>query len=223
MDVRKAILERYAARDFKSEPVSKETLVKIMETALRSPSTGNGQPWQVFVAGGEATEKITRAYLDRFAEDVPAKPEVAGLPPPQWPQAMQDRMKQITSDRMKLLGINPQDNASMRSYREIGGRLFRTPVLVILCMEKALSVWSVFDIGLLSQTIMLAARGYGVDSIIAQAFVNYPDILRRELEIPDNVQIVTGIGLGYQKPESIINTYRSPRRPLREVVTFKGI
>jgi nitroreductase len=72
MDVRKAILERYAARDFKSEPVSKETLVKIMETALRSPSTGNGQPWQVFVAGGEATEKITRAYLDRFAEDVPA-------------------------------------------------------------------------------------------------------------------------------------------------------
>ncbi len=135
---------------------------------------------------------------------------------------MQDRMNRITSDRMRLLGINPQDSASVKSYREIGGRLFRAPVLVILCMDKALPMWSVFDIGLIAQTIMLAAREYGVDSIIAQSFVNYPDILRKELGIPDNVQIVTGIGLGYQNPESIINTYRSPRRSVPEVVTFKG-
>ena len=74
-----------------------------------------------------------------------------------------------------------------------------------------------------SQTIMLAARGYGVDSIIAQAFVSQPDILRKELGIPDNLQIITGIGLGYQNPKSIINTYRGSRRSLQEVVTFKGI
>lgn len=222
MDIQKAILERYATRDFKSEPVPKETLEKILGMALRSPSSGNGQPWQIFIAVGEVTNKITQAYLDRFTNDIPAKPELAGLPPPKWPQAMQDRMNRITSDRMKLLGINPQDSASVKSYREIGGRLFRAPVLVILCMDKALPMWSVFDIGLIAQTIMLAAREYGVDSIIAQSFVNYPDILRKELGIPDNVQIVTGIGLGYQNPESIINTYRSPRRSVPEVVTFKG-
>jgi nitroreductase len=223
MDVNQAILERYSARDFKSDPVPEKTLIKIFETALRSPSSGNGQPWQIFVAGGPVTEKVTRAYLERFAKDVPGKPEMSGLPPAQQPQAMQDRMKQITGERLKLLGINPDDSAAMKSYREIGGRLFRAPVLVILCMDKSLSVWSAFDFGLLAQTIMLAARGNGVDSIIAQAFVAYPDILRRELEIPDRLQIVTGIGLGYQNPKSIINTYRSPRRPLQEAVTFKGI
>lgn len=111
----------------------------------------------------------------------------------------------------------------MKGYREIGGRLFRAPVLVIMCMDRRLSTWSAIDFGLLSQTIMLAARGYGVDSIIAQAFVSYPDILRNELGIPDTQQIVTGIGLGYANPKSIINTYRSPRRALQEVVTFKGI
>jgi nitroreductase len=223
MDVTQAILERYSARDFKPDPVPRETLVKILEAALHSPSSGNSQPWQVFVAAGAVTEKITQAYLERFAKDVPAKAEMSGLPVPQWPQAMQERMKQITSDRLKLLGINPQDNAAMKGYREISGRLFRAPVLVILCMDKVLSTWTVLDFGLFSQTIMLAAREHGVDSIIASAFVSQPDILRKELGIPDNLQIVTGIGLGYQNSSSIINTYRSPRRSLQEVVTFKGI
>ncbi len=70
---------------------------------------------------------------------------------------------------------------------------------------------------------MLAARGYGVDSIIAQTFVFYPDVLRQELEIPYKLQIVIGIGLGYQNPKSIINTYRSPRGSWQDSITFKGI
>jgi nitroreductase len=148
---------------------------------------------------------------------------MSGLPMPQWPQELQDRMKQIVGERIKLLGVDPKDEASMKGYREIGGRLFRAPVLVIMCMDRRLSTWSAIDFGLLSQTIMLAAEGYGVDSIVAQAFVSYPDILRKELGIPDSLQIVTGIGLGYANPKSIINTYRSPRRALQEVVTFKGI
>ena len=117
MDVIKAILERYSARDFKSEAVSKETLVKILEAGLHSPSSGNSQPWQIFVAAGTVTKKITEAYLDRFAKDIPGKPEMSGSPS-QWPQEMQDRMKQITGDRLKLLGINPQDDAAMKGYRE---------------------------------------------------------------------------------------------------------
>jgi nitroreductase len=223
MDAIEAINERYSARDFKPDPVPRGTLEKIMEAALRSPSSGNSQPWEVFVAGGAVAKNITRAYLDRFGNGIPANPELSGLPVPEWPHTMQERMKKITGDRQKLLGINPQDSAAMKGYREIGGRLFRAPVLIILCMDKALTTWSVIDIGLFSQTLMLAAQAYGVDSIIAAAFISQPDILRKELGIPDNLRIVTGIGLGYHNPESIINTYRSPRRSLNDVVTFKGI
>jgi nitroreductase len=223
MDTVQAIFERYSARDFKPDPIPKEILNKILEAGLRSPSSGNSQPWQIFVTGGSVTARITQAFLDRFAKDVPGKPEMSGLPPGQQPQVMQERMKQITGDRLKLLGINPQDAVAMKSYREIGGRLFRAPVIVILCMDSALSMWTALDFGLLSQTMMLAARSYGVDSIIAQAFVAYPDVLRKELDIPDTLKIVTGIGLGYHNPQSIINTYRSPRRSLQEAVNFKGI
>ena len=77
-------------------------------------------------------------------------------------------------------------------------------------------------IGLFVQTVCLAAQGYGVDSIIAGAFITHQDVLGRELEIPANLNIITGIGLGYPNPDAVINTYRSPRRPIQEVVRYKN-
>lgn len=223
MDAIEAILSRYSTRSFKSDPVPKETITKILEVATHSPSSGNSQPWTIFVAGGETATNIRKAYLDQFNRDIPAQPEMAGIPVSQWPQAMRDRMNTITSERLKLLGINPEDKAAMKEYRAFNGGLFKAPVFIILCMDRVLSTWSAFDFGLFSQTIMLAARAYGVDSIVAQAFSSYPDILREELAIPDHLKIVVGIGLGYQDPGHIINTYRSRRQPVTEVVTFKGL
>jgi nitroreductase len=89
----------------------------------------------------------------------------------------------------------------------------------VICMDKALS--SYLDIGLLIQTICLAAQGLGVDSLIAGGFVSHQDVLRKELDIPENLNIVMGVGLGYANPDSIINTYRSPRRPIEEVIRYK--
>ena len=65
MDVIKAILARHSVRDFSSKPVSKETVMKILEVATRSPSGGNGQPWEVFVASGATIEKIRKMYQER--------------------------------------------------------------------------------------------------------------------------------------------------------------
>jgi len=71
------------------------------------------------------------------------------------------------------------------------------------------------------KTILEYAEEYGVDSLVAMSLVYKQDILRKELEIPDYLTIVIGIALGYANPDSIINTYRSPRRPVQEVVRYK--
>ena len=52
MDVIEAILDRHSVRDFSPKPVLQETVMKILEAATRSPSGGNGQPWEVFIASG---------------------------------------------------------------------------------------------------------------------------------------------------------------------------
>ena len=112
------------------------------------------------------------------------------------------------------------DPASGRVFMDWGARLFGLQVVVYICMDKALS--NNLDLGLFIQTVCLAAQGYGVDSFIAGSLISNQDVLRKELEIPENLNIITGIGLGYPNPDNIINTYRSPRRSINEVVRYKS-
>ncbi len=215
MDVIEAILNRHSVREFSSTPVPRETVMKILETALRSPSGGNGQPWEVFVAAGDTLERIRRVYLERFQNP-------AGGPPPARPPQpayIQERMAVIRKERFQLLGLDPNDPASGNVFMEWGSRMFGTPVLVVVCMDKALN--NHLDIGLFVQTVCLAAQGHGVDSFIAGGFITHQDVLRRELQIPEELNIITGIGLGYPNPDAVINAYRSPRRPVQEVVRYK--
>ena len=90
-------------------------------------------------------------------------------------------------------------------------------------MDESLSEWSIFNLGSLSQSIMLAAQGDGVDTAPAVNLVAYPRIIRKEMEIPDNLTVVFGIAMGYSDRKSPQNTFRSKRRPLDEVVRLKGI
>ncbi len=223
MDVIEAMLERRSIRSFTSDLVPKETLRKILEAATHAPSSSNTQPWEIFVVGGRVLEKIRQSYSDRFKKDVPGKSEVRGTGQEQLPAAMLERMTQFRAERSKLEGLDPQSPEGVRLSTERGARFFGAPVVVILCMNRTLSIFSTYDLGLLTQNILLAAQSFGIGSIIAGATVSHPDILRKELAIPDDLLIVEGIALGYPDKQSIINTYRSSRRPIQEVVTFKGL
>jgi nitroreductase len=241
MDVLEAIQARHAVRDFDAKPVPKDIVMKILEAATRSPSGGNGQPWEIFVASGTTIENIRKVYQERAQAGPGGPPGGPGGPPPGGPGGpppggpggpprggpggpppafIMERMATIRNERMKLLGLDPADPASFKVFMSWGARLFGAPVLAVICMDKALN--SNLDLGMLVQTICLAAQGYGVDSLIAAGFISQPDVLRKELEIPENLNIVVGVGLGYPKPGSIINTYRSPRRPIEEVVRYKN-
>ena len=225
MDVIEAIGARTSVRDFTDRAVPKDTVMKIFEAAMRSPSGGNAQPWEVFIAAGASLERIRKIYQERYRpgstpQGPPAAPAAAAGGPPPQPAYIQQRMTTIRNERLRLLGLDPADPASGRVFQEWGARMFGVPVLAVICMDKALS--SNLDIGLFIQTVCLAAQGYGVESFIAGALVSHRDVLRQELDIPESLNVVTGIGLGYPNPNAIINSYRSPRRPVHEVVRYKG-
>ncbi len=220
MEVIEAIMARHSIRDFKTVPVAKTTVLKILEASVYAPSTVNSQPWNIYVASEEVIEKIRSAYLKAMEKGIAGKPEVRGTPSSQLPKVMQDRMSEMRKKRMKLMGLDPQDPASQQIVMTITERLFNAPVLVVLTMDKILDKWSVFDMGLLSQNIMLAAQSAGLGSIAAISLVSHPDILRAELGIPESQSIIIGIALGYIETRS--GVYISSRRPIEETVTFKG-
>jgi len=220
MDCIEAIYGRRSVRDFISTVVPRETLIKILDAATRSPSGGNGQPWEVFVATGTTLETIRSQYRERFLGGNVNQAGPAGPPPSQAPH-IQERHKTMQREQMQLLGLDPNDPGAMAKVTaEWRSRLFGVSALVIICIDKDLSPG--MDIGMFIQTLCLAAKNYDVDSIIAGMFLRAMDVLRKELEIPDDLKAVMGVGLGYANPESIINTYRSSRRPIGEVVRYKS-
>jgi len=63
-------------------------------------------------------------------------------------------------------------------------------------MDRNLSSSSIFDMGLLAQSVMLAAQEYQVDSAPAFLFASYPDLVRAELDIPQICQSSSDWHLG---------------------------
>jgi nitroreductase len=220
MDTIEAILSRHSVRAFKSDLVSKATVLKILEAANRCPSTANTHPWQMYVAGGQVLDKIRQAMSARFEGGESIKPDIPLTL--EWPPALKARIDQNRGERFKLLGIDRQNKAALKANQGLNYLFFGAPVAIFLCLDRSLGAWSIFDLGALTQTILLAATHYGLGSIPALNFVGYPDVIRQEMQIPENLAVAFGIALGYPDPGNPINQYRSARQPIGEIATFKG-
>ncbi len=221
MNVTDALNSRFTSRAFKPDAVAKETIFNIMEAANHSPSWGNTQPWEIFIASGPALERLRSLYMEHFAQDIPINPEIKR--PEDWPLALKERYQERTKTRLASLGIERHDEKGRRFNLAQNFYFFGAPAVVFLCMDRTLTPWSLFDLGILSQSIMLAAEQFGLGSAIAVQFASYPDLVRAELGIPADLSIVIGIAMGYSEPEHLQNQLKSTRRPINDVVRFKDV
>ncbi|HET9735548.1 MAG TPA: nitroreductase family protein, partial [Burkholderiales bacterium] len=72
------------------------------------------------------------------------------------------------------------------------------------------------------QTLMLAARAFGLDSCPQAAIASAHPVLRRELGIPDEQIVVCGMSLGYARADAVENTLVTEREPVARFARFVG-
>lgn len=212
MTVSEAIKNRRSMRAFLPQPVPREVLLKVLNDAAYTPSWANSQPWEVFVAEGDVLKRIKAGYADCYAKAVQAAPEVPR--PVEWSEAAKSRQKGLFPDMVRDCGDATQQ------FGALNQRMFDAPCVLFICMDKVLSQWSLYDIGAYSQSFMLSAFENGLGTIPAVTTVLYPDVLRKELNIPDHLKITIGIAMGYVDETNTINNFRSARTPIEDNVTF---
>jgi len=212
MNVNDALVARRSIRAFKDTPVEREKLTAIFEAAVRTPSWANSQPWDVFVASGETLKRIKAAYAENYANAVPVALETPR--PTQWPDSALERQRGLGPDMVRDCGD------AVEQFGKLNQTMFNAPTVIFLCMDEILSHWGLYDVGAYSQSVMLAAIELGLGTIPAIQVVNYPDILHRELGIPDNLKVAIGIAIGYTDEDNAINNFHSSRSPLSETVRF---
>lgn len=83
-------------------------------------------------------------------------------------------------------------------------------------MDKSLTSWSIFDLGLFVHGFLLALYAEGLGSCPQAMLTAYPDIIRKHLGISDNIKIALGISLGYPDNNAAANKYRSQRMDIKE-------
>ncbi len=215
MNVSEALQTRRSCRAFKAKGVDRDTILAILNDALRAPSWGNSQPWEIWVAGGELLTEINQAFLSNKKDHVPTTSDIPR--PVKWTAEAKANMKKSISDISHIA----EDSSKM--FAELNDKFFYAPVVIYLCMDKILSSWSMFDLGGISQSIMLAATERGLATMPAVQLAHYPEILRSKLEIPDNLSIVLGIAIGYEDEQHPFNKFVSTRSQAADVVTIKGM
>ncbi|GLB46329.1 nitroreductase [Philodulcilactobacillus myokoensis] len=214
METKKAIFGRHAVRHFKDEPISDDDIKDIIHTAQQAPSWIDAQEARVYAASGDTLAKIRKEHAQLNHDvNVNGNAVIPLLPVSKWDQTSQDNMSGFQKVQHKHIGPNGHGDES--------DNLFYAPNVVYLTLPKHHSEWSVFDLGLLAQNIMVAAYDKGIDSMPAFEFVKYPKHLGKNLNIKDNEEVVMGLGLGYEDPNADINNVDSPRMDVNDILHFK--
>ncbi len=219
MDVIEAINTRFSVRAYKPQPVAKEVLAEIMAAALRAPSWANTQTWEFAIVGGRVMQELKEILGAKAAAQEERYPDI---PRPDWPPPYQERRRELGAQIYQLMGISRDDLEGQLHWFVRMYRFFEAPNAIIVYTEKGLSQWALLNIGLIVQTIALAALNYGLGTTILASGVSYPDEIRRLLNIPESKQLVLAIAIGYPDPDARENKFRSNRVSLDSVVNWYG-
>jgi nitroreductase len=87
-------------------------------------------------------------------------------------------------------------------------------------IDRDLEQGSWLDYGMFLQSIMIAARQFGLETCPQAAFLIFYDVLQKRLRIPAEQTIVCGMALGYPDPNDKVNTFAPDRMAAGEFVTW---
>lgn len=217
-----AITSRHSMRAYLDRPVPRETIEAILEVAARAPSGTNTQPWQVHVLTGEALRDFGARILAAHNDPAEAAQHREEYPyyPTQWVSPFIDRRRKVGWDLYGLLGIGKADKARMHEQHGRNYTFFGAPVGLIFTIDRVLAQGSWLDYGMFLQSLMVAARGRGLDTCPQAAFTQYHRLIAEQLQLPANQMVVCGMALGWADPAAVENTLITDREPVAGFTTF---
>jgi nitroreductase len=216
MEIVEAIRTRKSIRGYKPDLVPPEILRRILETAARSPSAMNTQPWEVIAVTGETLDNIRQANVEMLDS-------ASHFWRRRYEGVYRQRQVDLGVQIFGLMGIAREDKEKRARWLERGFRFFDAPAAIIVSIDSSIEEpLALLDIGAFCQSICLAALEYGLGTCIEDQGIAFPDVLRRFLGIAQSKHIVIGIAIGYPDWDFPANKLESEREPIEKFATWCG-
>ena len=219
-DVFAAARTRRSIRAYKSDRVAPDTLREIVALGGRAPSGSNIQPWCVHVLTGATLQRVGTALKQAFLTGEPGHQRDYKYYTDPIEEPYLARRRQCGWGLYGTLGIGRGDHAKSKAYRATNFNFFGAPAGLVFTIDRQLERGSWLDYGMFLQTIMLAARARGLHTCAEASIANYPDIVRRELNITRDRIVICGMAMGYADAEPVVNTFQPPRIDVQEYAVF---
>lgn len=222
MNVSEAVISRRSIRAFTDQPVDQATLLRVLETAQRSPSGGNTQPWHAAVLTGAPLAALIQSVADVLPQGREAHSPEYPIYPPELDGAYELRRRGVGEDLYNSLGIARDNKAGRLMWFANNFRAFGAPVLMLIHTPKYMGPPQWSDTGMWLQTVMLLLREEGLDSCAQEAWAVYSQQVRAAVAIPDDHIFFCGLAIGYRDPDAPVNTFPVARANLDEAIVWQG-
>jgi len=164
-----AIAQRHSIRSFRSDPVPRELIERLVHAAAHAPSALNEQPWKFYVVTGATRAKLSELMF---------------------------QSTHYLEEYLAVLGHTATPE-QMRWYAELGGAPVVIACTMprtdddFLLMNKYLSVGGAIE------NLLLAATDFGLGTCQVTFSFWVRDEIGKLLEVPDDRMIVSLVVLGY--------------------------
>jgi nitroreductase len=215
MDVIEAVQKRRSTRAFLDRPVERATIERLLSLSMNAPSAINMQPWEIVVVSGEEKKRLSRMLVKRMKErNISCGPGATKPLKPRFVNRQRDLQKCI-------LPHLPAGTRFEDFINEGSCNFYGAPSAVIITLDRAFSSSRLADIGIITGYLVLIAHEMGLGTCPIGLITAFEDEIREELSLPEDLQVVIGLALGFPDPHSPLNRARSGRASLDEVVKWR--
>lgn len=214
--VARLLRQRHSCRAFEPDPVPGSLIETMLETAQRTASWCNVQPWQVIVTTGEGTERFRKALQNAAQQeqvntDIPLPRGYHGV--------YQERRHDSGFALYEKLGIDRDDRAGRMRQSLENFSLFGAPHALIVHSDAQLGEYAYVDCGGYIANLLIAAEALGIAAIPQAAIAMQSRLIHEHFGLPDNRVVVAGVSFG-RRADHPVNDFRTSRAPLSDAVSW---
>ena len=218
MDTIECIKTRMSIRKFKPEQVPTSLLSSIIDTAKCSPSYKNSQPWEVVIVSGAKKEALSKHLIGLLEAGTLPCPDISE--PLSWPPVINARVASLFKKRSELTGIDLNSPEIKKKSKIANFSFYGAPHGIFLFQDASLNEWSILDMGIFAQTLMLAAHAHGLGTVPQAFLTDYAQDIKKFLAVPEHKRLVLGLSIGYPDMTSKANSFRTDRADTTGILTM---
>lgn len=214
------ISKRNSNRSFEDKLVPREDIDMILEASSNAPSGANMQPFNIYSVSGNKLNKLTNMILEHIGNGGSQSPDIQYYPI-QWTSDSKRRRMKTGLDLYNLLKIERRDKEARKEQWFDNFRWFGARNVFFVTIDKKLITDSqglLIDSGILLQTLILGIESLGYKSCPQGATTEYAEVLKKELNIPNEEALLFSLVFGFPTND-IINTYSPTKISYKETTT----